>query len=375
MTGPAARAGAGVGALLRAYRERAGLSQEALAARAGLAPAAVSALERGVRRRPYPHTLAALAGALGLSKAERAALWPPPARRPPRAEAPPRPAPGNLPAPPTPLIGREREAAALAALLAEPGVRLVTLTGVGGCGKTRLALEVAHGLVRPGAPAPAPGRDGGLLPAPDGGPPPGAGPGAAGAGGPDGAPFPDGVWLVELAALADPAVVPQAVAAALGVREAPGAALPEGLVAALRERALLLVLDNCEHLLEACAALAARLLAACPALRVLATSREPLQIPGERQHPVPPLAVPEVPGAGPPAAVEDLAGYPAVRLFVARAQAVAPDFALTPDTAAAVAEVCARLDGLPLALELARRGRGCSRWGRSRPGWTTACAC
>ena len=176
-------------------------------------------------------------------------------------------------------------------------MRLVTLTGVGGGGKTRLALEVAHGLARPGAPAPAPGRDRGLLPAADGGPPPGAGPGAAGAGGPDGAPFPDGVWLVELAPLADPALVPQAVAAALGVREAPGVALPEGLVAALRERALLLVLDNCEHLLDACAALAARLLAACPGLRVLATSREPLQIPGERQHPVPPLAVPEVPPA------------------------------------------------------------------------------
>ena len=170
-----------------------------------------------------------------------------------------------------------------------------------------------------------------------------------------GASFPDGVWLVELAPLADPALVPQAVAAALGVREAPGVALLDGLVDALRPRALLLVLDNCEHLLAACAVLAERLLAACPALRVLATSREPLQIAGERQHPVPPLAAP---AAGAPAAVADLAGYPAVRLFVARAQAVAPGFALGPGNAAAVAEVCARLDGLPLALELAAARAG-----------------
>jgi non-specific serine/threonine protein kinase len=201
--------------------------------------------------------------------------------------------------------------------------RLVTLTGVGGVGKTRVALQVAAALRdRRGADCV-----------------------------PDGAPFPGGVWLVELAPVADPALVPPAAAAALGVREAPGAAPLDALVAALRPRAaLLLVLDNCERVLDACAALAQRLLAACPALRILATSREPFLVTGEVQHRVPPLAVP---GAGEPAAVDALARCPAVRLFVARAQAVAPAFRLAPENAAAVARVCIRLDGIPLALELA----------------------
>jgi predicted ATPase/DNA-binding CsgD family transcriptional regulator/DNA-binding XRE family transcriptional regulator len=302
----------GAGAQLRAYRERAGLSQEALAERAGLAAAAISALERGVRRRPFLHTVAALAAALGLSAAERAAFAA--AARPPGGPAAAGDPPSNLPLPPTPLIGREREAAALGDLLGQDGVRLVTLTGVGGAGKTRLALHVAADLHGRG------GR------------------------------FPAGVWLVELAPVADPALVPHAVAAALAVRDAPGAALLDGLVAALRPRALLLVLDNCEHVLAACAALAERLLAGCPGVRILATSREPLQIAGERQRPVPPLAAPD---PGRPAAVDDLARYPAVRLFVARAQAVVPGFVLTPENAAAAAQVCARLDGIPLALELA----------------------
>src|SRR5581483_4813892 len=180
-----------------------------------------------------------------------------------------------------------------------------------GCGKTSLALQVAREL--------------------------------AGA-------FRDGVWLVELAALTDPTLLPQAVADGVGVRERHDAPIRETLLGALRGRDLLLVLDNCEHLVDACAQLVDLLLRECPRLRVLATSREPLAVAGEIVWPVPPLAVPD-PLRLPP--LEALADYPAVQLFVERARAVQPDFALTADNALAAARVCARLDGIPLALELA----------------------
>lgn len=215
----------------------------------------------------------------------------------------------NLPTPSTSFVGRERERVEIARALG--ATRLLTLTGVGGCGKTRLALAVAEETLDR---------------------------------------FPGGIWLVELAPVAEPAGVPGAVAAALGVQEAPGGDLFASVLAFLRERTLLLVLDNCEHLIEACAAFAARALAAAPGLRLLATSREPLQIGGEQQWRVAPLAVP---AAAAPLALAELGSFPAVALFVARARAVAPDFRLAPGNAAAVAGVCARLDGLPLALELA----------------------
>jgi len=189
--------------------------------------------------------------------------------------------------------------------------RLVTVTGVGGGGKTRLALAVAAD--RAGC-------------------------------------YTDGAWLVELAAVADPALVPEAVATALAFRPTGEAAAAAALVAFLRPRALLLVLDNCEHLIDACAALAEVVLRDCPGVRLLATSREPLRVAGERQHRLAPLAAPD-PAALP--ALADLARVPAVQLFLARAQAVDPAFRLTPENAAAVAAICARLDGLPLALELA----------------------
>jgi len=159
------------------------------------------------------------------------------------------------------------------------GTRLLTLTGAGGVGKTRLALHVAGGLL---------------------------------------AAFPDGVWLIQLAPLADPALLPQAVAAPLGVQERPRQPLLESLVVHLRPRALLLVLDSCEHLVDACTRLAERLLADCPALRILATSREPLSIPGEAAWRVPCLAAPD-PRRLP--SREELARYPAVRLSVERARA------------------------------------------------------
>src|SRR5918997_2982256 len=213
----------------------------------------------------------------------------------PASRAPVHP-PHNLPSELSSFVGREEELAEVKRLL-ENG-RLLTLTGSGGCGKTRLAVAVARELV---------------------------------------ARFEDGVWLVELASLADPSLVPQVVASTLGVREQPGRSLTETLSDYLSSKKMLLVLDNCEHLIEACATLAEALLHSCPELRVLATSREALGITGEVAWPVPSLSLPDVrrlPGIG------SLHGYESARLFVERARAVRPDFALTEQNASAVAQVC-----------------------------------
>jgi predicted ATPase/DNA-binding SARP family transcriptional activator len=215
----------------------------------------------------------------------------------------------HLPAALTSFIGRAGELAELHRLLAT--TRLLTLVGPGGCGKTRLALEIAGQLL---------------------------------------AEYADGVWLVELAALADPALAAQTVAAALGVRETPAQPPAEALVAMLWPKQLLLVLDNCEHLVTACAQLSETLLRACPQLRILATSREPLHVPGELIWRVPPMALPD-PRQLPP--FEDRVQYAAIRLFADRAAAVAPTFTLDQHNAATVARLCAGLDGQPLAIELA----------------------
>jgi non-specific serine/threonine protein kinase len=215
----------------------------------------------------------------------------------------------NLPAALSSFIGREAEQAAVRALLA--GHRLVTLTGEGGSGKTRLALAVADELLEE---------------------------------------YPDGVWLVELAALSDPTLVVQAVAQALGVREEPGRPLLATLSDYLREKALLLLLDNCEHLVAACAELASGLLRACSKLSILATSREGLAVGGEERWRVPMLTVP---GAGRQVTLEQLPSYEAVRLLVERGLASRAGFGMTAQNAWAVEQVCRRLDGLPLALELA----------------------
>jgi predicted ATPase/DNA-binding SARP family transcriptional activator/DNA-binding NarL/FixJ family response regulator len=215
----------------------------------------------------------------------------------------------NLPAGRTSFIGRERELVEVKRALAM--TRLLTLTGVGGSGKTRLALEVAGDLV--GA-------------------------------------YPDGVWLAELAPLADPGLVPQAVARALGVKEQPGQPLTDTLAETLRTKRTLLVLDNCEHLLDGAARLVDALLDSCPHLRILATSREALGIAGEVRWTVPSLSMLDPQSAD---TVEELERSESARLFVERASARRPGFSLTPDNTQAVAQICHRLEGIPLAIELA----------------------
>lgn len=215
----------------------------------------------------------------------------------------------NLPAQLSSFVGREREVAEIKQQLEKS--RLLTLIGAGGMGKTRLALRVAGELIEQ---------------------------------------YPDGVWHVELAALVDPALAPQAVASALGVREEPRRSLMETLSTSLRLKELLVVLDNCEHLAGACAELAFELLSACSGLRILATSRHALGAAGETTWRVPPLSLPE-PGETP--TVEGVLEYEAPRLFLTRAVAARSTFALTPQNASVVANLCQRLDGVPLAIELA----------------------
>jgi predicted ATPase/transcriptional regulator with XRE-family HTH domain len=330
------------GARLRRSRQEAGLSQEELAERAGMSSQAIGALERGDRKRPYPATLRRLADALGLVGDERAAFLatapshgsakehaveaaagvtasesPDPAADagiavpdssdlPRAADVPDLP---DLPTPLTTLLGRDDDVAQVSALLQE-GARLLTLTGPGGVGKTRLSLQIAA-EARPL--------------------------------------FADGVAFVPLAPLADAGLVLPTIAQALGVRDSGGHPLGELLRRALRGKRLLLVLDNCEHVLAGMTAVAA-LLEGCPRLVALATSRAPLRVRGEQEYPVTPLALPAFEQM---VTLEEAARSPAVRLFVERAQAASPTFALTTENASAVAAICGRLDGLPLALELA----------------------
>jgi predicted ATPase/class 3 adenylate cyclase len=218
--------------------------------------------------------------------------------------------PNNLPLQPTPLVGREREVSEIAERLGREEVRLLTLTGPGGTGKSRLALQAAADLLEE---------------------------------------FDDGVFFVSLATITDPELVPSTIAGSLGLKEIAGQSLKETLEGYLRHKRLLLILDNFEQVLEG-APLVGELLGTCFELKVLATSRIPLRLYGEQEYPVPPLGLPDLARLPPP---ERLTHYGAVRLFVERAKAVKPDFEVTNDNARAVAEICARLDGLPLAIELA----------------------
>jgi predicted ATPase/DNA-binding XRE family transcriptional regulator len=292
------------GARLRLLRESAGLSQEELAERAGLSSHAISALERGARTRPYPHTVRALADALGASDQERASLVTAvPARG--RASRPARDAAlvraRELPVPPTRLLGRERDTARVVELAIAH--RLVTLTGTGGVGKTRLALAVAADL-----------RDR----------------------------FADGVVYVELAPLLDPGAVLPTIADAVGTAPLAGADPTDVIVARLGDQQMLLVLDNFEHVVAAAPQVAV-LIEAVPGLTVLVTSRAPLRIRGEVEVAVDPLALPGDVGDA----------SPALRLLLERAGSVSPGWGTVPGDASAVDAICARLAGIPLAIELA----------------------
>jgi predicted ATPase/DNA-binding SARP family transcriptional activator len=274
-------------AALRQYRELERLLKQGLDAEPA---AAIQALARDIKRLPdrSPQCLPSS-----------------PVLDPPKPSAHPH----NLPLQLTSFIGREQQMAEVHQLLATR--RLVTLVGAGGCGKTRLALQVAADLLEA---------------------------------------YADGVWLVELAALADSALLSQTVASALGVREQPGRSLSQTLVDYLKPRSLLLVLDNCEHLLTACAHLAEGLLHGCPNLQILATSREGLGLVGEQTYRVPSLSLPD-PEHLPP--LERLPDFESVQLFADRAVLSQPTFVLTAANAAAVAQLCVRLGGIPLAIELA----------------------
>lgn len=285
--------------------------REALATDLGVEPGAeTTALYEQIRTRTFAATLSATAGR---------------PLDPPKLSAHPLPS-HNLPSPLTSFVGRDGDVAAIRQMLhpdpsqdeatdpsvwRRPPVRLLTLTGPGGVGKSRLALQVAHRLQRD---------------------------------------FADGIWYVELGQLTDGALVAQTVATVLGVSEEFHRPLAETLAEFLRHRQLLLLLDGCEHLIRACAQLAERLLAQAPRLRILTTSLELLRIDGEVTYPVAPLSAP---GSAPPASHTDFLNYDAVRLFVDRASAAHPTFAITKANAPALAQICLKLDGLPLAIELA----------------------
>jgi non-specific serine/threonine protein kinase len=288
------------------------LTQQDLADRAGLSVHGIQKLERGATH-PYRDTAQRLIAALRLEAEEEARLRSAvaPVRRHGSARDVDAKADAhhNLPSPLTSLIGREAAIRELTAKLVD--TRLITLTGVGGCGKTRLAVEVARTLIDD---------------------------------------YRDGVWLIDLAPVTDPALVAPQLAGVLDMQGASEQRLTPALANTLRNRHTLLVLDNCEHLLTACARLVNDLLHVCPNLRVLATSREPLGIGGEAAWRVPSLTVPDAISV---ATTEQLLRNPAVELFVQRAVAAQPRFALTLRNASAIVQICRRLDGIPLALELA----------------------
>jgi predicted ATPase/transcriptional regulator with XRE-family HTH domain len=306
------------GERLRQFRLRVGLSQAALAEQANLSTAAVTALERGARNAPYPRTLDALARALELSPQQRADLIAAGSRTvrsrpavPPRVDQPMSDV-AQLPRWPSSLVGRTADVDRVRSLLSPSGsaARLLTLLGPGGVGKTRLACAAAAGLA---------------------------------------ADFPDGIVFVDLAPLRDARLVPVTIARALEVHESGRRSARELLLEYLSERRILLVLDNFEHLLEA-APVIAELVSRCPRMAALVTSRTALRVQDERRYAVAPLATPGTTAApGEPA----LADWPAVQLFMERARAAAPNFAIQADQASTVASICRRLDGMPLAIELA----------------------
>ncbi|MDF3041129.1 MAG: Protein kinase [Thermomicrobiales bacterium] len=301
------------GHLLKRLRAEADLTQEELAERAGISVRSISDLERGPSHLPRRDTVQLLADGLRLRGAERdrfIALAR--GRSVPLTESPPKNGATRrtLPYPPTPIVGRLKETAAATSRILDSDERLLTLTGPGGVGKTRLALEVGHRVSDA---------------------------------------FPGGAVFVDLAPVRDADLVLSAIAQAVRVTAGPEVPLRQALYDALHDERLLLILDNFEHV-PAAAVAVAELLAACPRVTALVTSRTPLRIRAEREYPVGPLALPEPETLG---NLDELARVPAIELFVHRAEVANPRFALTTENAAAVTGVVERLDGLPLAIELA----------------------
>jgi predicted ATPase/transcriptional regulator with XRE-family HTH domain len=324
------------GELLRDHRRAAGLTQAELAERAGVSPRSISGLEREDAHIPRRDTVELLVRALGLDGPARQAFEAIVDRRrgprlsqnqnqnqnpdaalalrsakqgPPAADRIVEPSKHNLPRSLTSFVGREHELSELAQVL--PTAPLLTLVGAGGVGKTRLAQELVRNHLEE---------------------------------------YVDGSWLVELAGLADPSLLPGAVAAAVGLRDVHARSITTLLTDYLSTKHLLVVLDNCEHLVEACAELVAHLLRTCPHLHVLATSRELLAIAGEITWRVPPLGLPDL---HQPLSAERITDTAAMRLFVERARAVDNTLVLTESNAATIARICIDVDGIPLALELA----------------------
>ena len=297
--------------LLSRHRQESGLTQEELAERTGLSVRNIAYLERDRTRTPRKQTVEHLAEALGLLGRDYAAFKLAARHLPDSSQGESAgTAAHTLPAPLTSFVGREREIEATGEMLPRKAVRLLTLTGAGGVGKTRLALEVARRTADH---------------------------------------FPDGVWFIDLSPIVDPGLVLPAIARCLGLAEVPGRPILEVLKLRLQDAQALLVLDNFEQVVLA-APQAVELIVVCPGLKVLVTSRVLLRVSGEHHLPVPPL---QAPAPGEALDVESLQRYEAVRLFVERVSALDPEFVLTGENAHVVAEICRRLDGLPLALELA----------------------
>jgi predicted ATPase/DNA-binding XRE family transcriptional regulator len=300
------------GKILRRLRTDAALSQEALAERAGLSARGISDLERGVRRVPHLETVRVLADALALAEVDRSALLA--AARSPSCDSRDPPTKTDrkvrLPHPLTPLVGRDVESATLRGLLAHEVVRLVTLTGPGGIGKTRLAIDVAAAMTSA---------------------------------------FADGIVYLDLTAETEATMVIPMVAGAFGVYETRSPRRVQTLIDTLGDKHLLLVLDNCDRVLGAAPDIAT-LLMSCPHLSVFATSHEAFRLRGERDYPLGPLPLPDL---NPLPSLNALAANPSVALFAMVAEASDPTFALTAANAHAVALICHRVDGLPLAIELA----------------------
>ena len=301
-------------ALLKKFRTEAGLSQQALADRALISVQAVSALERGYRKAPYQATLERIADALELSPESRARLVrSKPRTRGPRLTDQPAVTPNNLPRQLTSFLGRDEVVGEIANLVTLSP--LVCIVGTGGAGKTRAAIEVGIRLLNQ---------------------------------------FPQGVWFVELAPLNDPMLVTHAIAEALRIQESPRRRLLESLLAYLSQKRLLLVLDNCEHVISESRSVVESVLRECPTVAVLATSREPLGTPGERVYQIPSLSVP----TRRPSSPQEAMHYGAVALFAERARAIGAPFQLTSQNLKPVIEICRRLEGLPLAIELAAAQAG-----------------